>query len=379
MRKMKSTFLGLVIAMSVGASLPRANPVAQPLHLSVDFDGQLSVMTYNVHGVPWPVGWGRPAQLTQIAETLRDLRSRGRNPHVVVLQEAFTEDAQAIGREAGYRYIVDGPSAELVSSERPTAADRLFASSGSWIKGEGLGKFVGSGLQILSDFPIVGVRRMAYPTYACAGYDCLANKGALLASLALPGEAEPIDIVTTHLNSRRSSGVADARSIYAYRLQVKFLTDFIRRAHDPQRALLVAGDFNVGRATPRRTDLLASVRTQWVQDGDIDDAYGEAVRIGLPLSSDARFSRSRARDWQFYTRGKSTDLELDGIDVPFGHDKYGGMLSDHVGYTATYRIFSRSRSASLNGAYILERRRKTSVRPDDIKSVPKPAHRYVGH
>lgn len=379
MRKMKSTFLGLVIAMSVGASLPRANPAAQPLPLSVNFDGKLSVMTYNIHGVPWPVGWGRPAQLTQIAETLRDLRSHGRNPHVVVLQEAFTEDAQAIGREAGYRYIVDGPSAELVSSERPSAADRLFASSGSWMKGEGLGKFVGSGLQILSDFPIVGMRRMAYPTYACAGYDCLANKGALLASLALPGEAEPIDIVTTHLNSRRSSGVADARSIYAYRLQVKYLTDFIRRAHDPQRALLVAGDFNVGRATPRRSELLGSVRTRWAQDGDIDDAYGEAVRVGLPLNSDAKFSHRRARDWQFYTPGKSTDLELDGIDVPFGHDKYGGMLSDHVGYTAIYRIFSRSRSASLNGAYILERRRKTSVRPDDIKSVPKPAHRYVGH
>lgn len=336
--------------MSVGASLPRVNPIAPSSVSPVNFDGKLSVMTYNVHGVPWPVGWGRPAQLTQIAQTLRDLRSHGRNPHVVVLQEAFTDDAQAIGREAGYRYIVDGPSAELASNERPTAADLSFASSGSWMKGEGMGKFVGGGLQILSDFPIVGARRMAYPAYACAGYDCLANKGALLASVALPGQAEPVDIVTTHLNSRRSSGVADARSIYAYRLQVKFLTDFIRHAHDPQRALLVAGDFNVGRATPRRTDLLTSVRTQWVQDGDIDDAYGEAVRIGLPLSSDARFSRSRARDWQFYTPGKSTDMELDGIDVPFGHNKDGGMLSDHVGYTAIYRIFSRNQSASLNGA-----------------------------
>jgi endonuclease/exonuclease/phosphatase family metal-dependent hydrolase len=348
--RLKLVFLGLTIAMSVGASLPRAVDIAPPPPLPVDFDGQLSVMTYNVHGVPWPVGWGRPAQLTQIAGTLRDLRSHGRNPHIVVLQEAFTEDAKAIGREAGYRYIVDGPSAELVSSALPTAADLSFANRGSWMKGEKLGKFVGSGLQILSDFPVVGVRRMAYPAYACAGYDCLANKGALLASVALPGRTDPVDIVTTHLNSRRSSGVDDARSIYAYRLQVKFLTDFIRRAHDPQRALLVAGDFNVGRATPRRTGLLTSVRTQWAQDGDIDDAYGEAARIGVPLSSDDRFSHSRARDWQFYAPGKSTDLELDGIDVPFGHNKDGGMLSDHVGYTAVYRIFSRDRSAGVKGA-----------------------------
>lgn len=348
MHGLKSAFLGLTVAASVGASLPDTGSKAFLPISPVKFDGQLSVMTYNVHGVPWPVGWGRPAQLSRIADTLRNLRSQGRNPHIVVLQEAFTQDAQAIGREAGYRYIVDGPSADVVGAGQPRVADLAFADRGSWTKGEGLGKFVGGGLQILSDFPIVGTRRMAYPPFACAGFDCLANKGALLASVALPGQAEPVDIVTTHLNSRHASGVDDARSLYAYRLQVGYLTDFIRHAHDRSRALIVAGDFNVGRVAPRRAELLKNVRTKWVQGNDIDDAYGEAVRLGMPLNSDARFSHNRARDWQFYTPGKSTDLELERIDVPFGHEKNGGMLSDHVGYTAMFRIFQRPATAATS-------------------------------
>jgi endonuclease/exonuclease/phosphatase family metal-dependent hydrolase len=338
---MKATALALTLAAPTSASLP-ANTQSNALPAApARFDGTLSVMTYNIHGVPWPVGWGRPLDLAQIATTLRTLRASNRNPHIVVLQEAFTAEAQAIGREAGYRYIVDGPSAEMASTDKPTTTDVAFAGGGSWMRGEGLGKYVSSGLQILSDFPIVGMRRMAYPAFACAGFDCLANKGALLASVALPGRPDPLDIVTTHLNSRHASGVDDARSFHAYRRQIGYLTNFIRAAHDPARALIVAGDFNVGKAIPRRLGLLTQVRAKWVQDGDIDDAYSEAVRMRMPLCADARFSHERGRDWQFYTPGKATDLKLRSINVPFGHATDGSMLSDHVGYTAVFDIAQR--------------------------------------
>jgi endonuclease/exonuclease/phosphatase family metal-dependent hydrolase len=278
-----------------------------------------------------------------MARRLGTLRAQGRQPHVVLLQEAFTQQAQAIGHAAGYPYVVAGPSADMASPESADATDARYMAAGSWTRGEGLGKYVGSGLQLLSDFPIVGVRRMAFPAFACAGYDCLANKGALMVSLRLPGSGDRVDIVTTHLNSRRASGVADDRSLQAYRLQVRYLSDFIRKAHDPARPLIVAGDFNVGSVAPRRAALLSHVRADWSQSVDIDDAFGEAVRHHLPLSDDARYAQWRARDWQFYTPGHSTDIELERLDVPFGHAADGSMLSDHVGYTATFDLAPRQR------------------------------------
>jgi endonuclease/exonuclease/phosphatase family metal-dependent hydrolase len=339
----KAALMMMTLVASIGAAAPEQPSQKWGTTLPPSsFDGRLSVMTYNIHGLPWPVAWGRPSAFSQITQRLESLRAEGRQPHIVVLQEAFTQEAQAIGREAGYRYVVNGPSADMVSPERADRTDAAYLARGSWTHGEGVGKYVGSGLQILSDFPVVAVRKMVFPAFACAGYDCLANKGALLASIQLPGRADRIDIVTTHLNSRQASGVSNDRSFQAYRLQLRYLTDFIQKAHDPARPLIVAGDFNVGNVAPRRIALLSHVRFDWGQDGDIDDAYGEAVRDHMSLSSDARFSRQRARDWQFYTPGRSTDIELQRLDVPFGHAADGSMLSDHIGYTATFDLPRRA-------------------------------------
>ncbi|WP_375195650.1 endonuclease/exonuclease/phosphatase family protein [Sphingobium sp.] len=302
------------------------------------FDGTLSVMTYNIHGLPWPVAWGRDADFTRIAARLRLLRSEGRNPHVVVLQEAFTQEAQAIGRNAGYRYIATGADQDAVNGQAPTASDRAFAAAESWRHGEGLPKFVGSGLQILSDYPIADSRRIVFPAFACAGFDCLANKGALLARITLPGRADPVDIITTHLNSRRASGVPNDRSNHAYGVQLACLGDFIRRNHDPRDALIVAGDFNMGHDPARRSGLLGGAFRQWLPGATVADAYDEAARKAIPLSGDAQYSRYRARDWEFFAAGRTMAFSLRGIDVPFGHAADGSMLSDHVGYTAIYDV-----------------------------------------
>ena len=216
---------------------------------------------------------------------------------------------------------------------------RSFAAMARWWKGETEGKYVGSGLQILSDYPILRVRRTVFPAFDCAGFDCLANKGALLVRIAPPGAAYPVDILTTHLNSRRASGAPDDRSIYAYVQQVALLTDFIRREHDPQYPLIVAGDFNVGAAPGRREALLGQVRSQWVPGATVQDALGEFRRQGGVLGSDGEVALARARDWQFYASGSAAGLVLDGISIPFGHEPSGATLSDHIGYIGRYRVF----------------------------------------
>jgi len=327
----------LCVASSCGvpaaSGLPAAN--ARP------FDGTISVLTYNVEGLPWPFAWNRPAAFTRMEDRLAMLRRSGRNPQIVVLQEAFTSDAQAIGRAAGYRYIVQGPTESDVSAAPPTGADDRFAAAGSWWRGEDLGREVGSGLMLLSDYPIVRVRRMAYPDFACAGYDCLASKGALLVTVRIPGAPAPVDIVTTHLNCRQHSGVSDERSLYAYQRETGFLSAFINRWHDPADPMIVAGDFNAGRAQPRWSALRQAIAS-WHGEAPFQDAISDVARQrvarGAPLPGDVHAILRRAEDWQFFTSGRNAELTAQAVRIPFGHEPDGTQLSDHIGYTALYRL-----------------------------------------
>lgn len=339
----------------LGGSLCAASACGVPeRHFAVPatarpYDGTISLLTYNVEGAPWPFARGRPAAFERIAARLGELRRRGRNPQIAVFQEAFTGEAQAIGAQAGYRYIVEGPSAGESDAVAPTVADRSFSAAASWWHGETHGRMLGSGLMLLSDYPIVRVRRMAYPAFACAGFDCLANKGALLVTVRIPGAPAPVDIVTTHLNSRHSSWVSDERSLEAYAREAGLLSAFINRWHDPANPLIVAGDFNAGRAAPRWAALRGAVAT-WRGEGRFQDALSEVARArrgrGAGLPADLHAILRRGTDWQFFTSGTNAALDAVAVRIPFGHEPDGSTLSDHIGYTALFRLRPTSASAS---------------------------------
>jgi len=306
-------------------------------------DGALTVMTYNVEGLPWPIRLGREAAFRRIGDRLSTLRRQGSQPHIVLLQEAFTEDAQAIGRQAGYRFVVDGPGPDLHSAAAPTAADSAFLQKASFFAGERSGKLLGSGLQILSDYPVRSVRRMAFPDFACAGFDCLANKGVVLAMIDVPGSSSPVAVVDVHLNSRRASHVDDDRSLYAFRRQVDALEAFLAANLRPDTPLILAGDFNVGPRPSRTAYFLSRLHdlSSHVRSGMHDALRSCAVApgpCGGVLPADAAYSLKRARDWEIVMPGARMAIDVAGISVPFGHDAAGDMLSDHVGYVARYRI-----------------------------------------
>lgn len=317
--------------------------------VALPYDGTLSLLTYNVEGAPWPFALDRPRAFVRIAARLRALRRAGRSPGVAVLQEAFTADAQAIGRAAGYRYVVEGPGPAEANAVPPDAADLGFAAGARWWLGETQGKLLGSGLLVLSDYPIVRIRRMAFPDYACAGYDCLANKGVLLVTVRIPGAPTPVDIVTTHLNSRHSSHAGDARSLRAYARETIFLSAFINRWHDPANPLIVAGDFNAGKARPRWAALRRAVAS-WRGLGGFREALTLVAQRrtarGMAPSADIAAILRRATDWQFFTPGATADMDAVAVQVPFGREPQGGMLSDHIGYAVRYRLDRRRIAAS---------------------------------
>ncbi|MEG3084585.1 endonuclease/exonuclease/phosphatase family protein [Sphingomonas sp. PB2P12] len=312
----------------------------------------VSVMTYNVHGVPWPVADDRSSALTAIAAQLRAMRAAGRQPGIVALQESFVPDAKAIGAEAGYRYVAFGAPAEAIAAPE-TAQDRKFVADGSMLRGERVGKHVGSGLAIFSDYPILAVRRISYPV--CAGYDCLANKGAMAALIAVPGIASPVAVIDTHLNSNGATGVSEPRALYAYRRQIDALSGFIRSVARPGGTMLVAGDFNVGRDMERRTYF-----AQHMFGGPVALTGGslkcrESRTCLVTQPADIAFSTGRAKDFLLYRPSNGADIRPLALSAPFGRGPGNTMLSDHIGVMVNYRIDGLARPA-LPGSTLASRR-----------------------
>jgi len=303
----------------------------------------LSVMTYNIKGLPWPIARGRPRALDAIGQRLRLMRQREVQPDVVLLQEAFSDDAKRIAEIAGYDFVARGPSASRVQPLPPLGEG--FAGDARWIKGERSGNVVDSGLLILSDFPIVKSRRYAFPRGACAGYDCLASKGVLAAWIKLPSLRSPIAVVDTHLNSRHSTHVAPARADAAYAWQVGAVHRFLKRAIPLETPVIFGGDFNIGDvdrrmqafdATPllgshQTDDLRAVSRSEAVVPGDKE----EALQI-VERNKDRIFSRG----------GPDIALEPQRAWVPFAEEPSGGAMSDHFGFVIDYKLSNNEEARS---------------------------------
>ncbi len=296
---------------TIGARI-RANPSAPPR--------QIEVMTYNVKGLPWPVSFGRTAALASIADRLGAMRAAGTAPQVVVLQEAFTQEAQAIGARAGYRYQAIGPAG---------------------------GSAMGSGLVILSDLPIVGVRSMLFPAGACAGLDCLASKGAMAARIAVPGLTLPVEVVTTHLNANGRSRAPLGQRIRAYAAQLAALNGFVDRAPTPVAARIVAGDFNVGHTEDRLAGLLASARSWGTRavaalgrPEFTPECSASPASCGGPQSIAANVPLKHASDWQFVEGAKGVAVKVGTPRTLFALDRADNSLSDHAGYSVAYRFQS---------------------------------------
>ena len=324
----------------VAAPATESGKSEQPLVLSTTANS-LSVMSYNVEGLPPPARFGRAASLERIGERLAALRQEQRQPNVVLLQEAFAAPARAIAGQAGYRYVASGPSADAVNSTPPPPNAAPFAAAASHWKGEDDGKWADSGLRILSDYPIVKVQRIAFPQWACAGYDCLANKGVVIAWIAVPGTAQPVAFIDTHLNSRAASGVAKERADEAYAYQVALLRQFIGRNVPPGSAAFLGGDFNSGKASVRRAEIDAGLLARG--RNTLLDALADARAIPEEERGDSQAILNRAKDWLFYRGGTHSEVALTGFEVPFGK-RSGDMLSDHMGYEAHYNLGSPLKS-----------------------------------
>lgn len=295
--------------------------------------GDVSAMSYNVKGLPWPVALGREDAISTIGLRLATMRSDNVQPHVVMLQEAFGDTASSIADSAGYSHVVRGPQTSRLPKSLPMGEE--YADRAQWIKGEQSGNVLDSGLAILSDYPVVRTARFAFPRGACAGYDCLAAKGVLVAWIKIPGTVAPIAFVNTHLNARRATRVPSERADEAYAWQIGATRAFISRVLSPETAVIFGGDFNTGQVPAR----IAAASKPLIGANQVDSLATLLTegRVVATSRLEAKTIVEKNKDKILYRHGIEMTLRPERAWVPFPVNT-NDALSDHAGFVIDFTI-----------------------------------------
>ena len=291
----------------------------------------LSVLTYNLEGLGWPARKGRARELKEIGARLAAMHEAGTGPDVILFQEMFSGAAKNAVAASGYPAIAPGPR----RTTKPYADDRdKLAGKAKPLKGELGIKLVGGGLAIASRYPIVDTALDPYGRRACAGLDCLSNKGVMLARIAMPGVPVPIDIYNTHMNSRGASGVSEVRDREAHARQAAAASQFIARTQDIAAPLIFGGDFNMRHAEDRWAEFSEYHPLTLVHEVCIDPASGCEVR----MSWDGDAPWMDTQDLQFFADGERLSVRPVRVEALFDGGASGPRLSDHDGFLVTYEL-----------------------------------------
>lgn len=307
-----------------------------PPEIAISADGktattQLSVLTYNIEGLSWPARKGRGPDLREIGTRLRELRATGRAPDVVLFQEMFGDAAKRAVASSGYPAIHSGPRRTTASTT--TGLKRLPGRS--HIKHGEIGMHVfGSGLAIASRYSIIDHDRASYGLRSCAGFDCLANKGIMLARIEIPGVPSPVDIYDTHMNSQGASRAPTRRNLPAHDRQAREASRFINHTHDDAIPLVFGGDFNMRRSEPRWDNFSKYQSLELVHRLCRDPNSGCEVRVSW--HGDTPWMNTQ--DLQFLWNGDAVKIRPIRVESMFDGQDGGPVLSDHHGFLVTYEL-----------------------------------------
>jgi len=301
---------------------------ADGLRASTTFD----VLTFNIEGLGWPARGKRAGSLVKINAALKHMMRQGTAPDVIMVQEMFSKAAVNAVQGLGYPNMVSGPS--RTQSKNLPVNDKMPGPY-RWKKGELGLHLVGSGLSILSRYPIIETHSEPFGKRRCAGLDCLSNKGMLYARMAIPGVPGTINLFNAHLNSQRSSRVPPRRHARAHRLQVEELGDFISAVGDPNIPTILGGDFNM-KSSALRFERFRNVTEPFeiVQEYCIDNPLPCDVRI----SWDGDEPWMDTQDLQLFESGSAVDVIPVRVEALFDGSERSPRLSDHDGFRVTYKV-----------------------------------------
>ena len=291
----------------------------------------LKVLTFNIEGLGWPARNSRAPELREIGERLDAMRKTGTGPDVVMFQEMFSGAAKSAVAASGYPAISPGPARNTQSFQ--SNRDKLPGKSNIGRGEVGL-RFTGSGLAIASSYPIVFSDRRGYGKRSCAGLDCLANKGIVLARIVIPGVPTPIDLYDTHMNSRGASKAPTARNLAAHDRQALEASEFIDSTHDDAFPVIFGGDFNMRNSESRWQNFTRYQSLTLVHRTCADRSSGCDVK----MSWDGDEPWMDTQDLQFYWSGSVVSVRPIRVEALFDGSPDSPQLSDHDGFMVTYAL-----------------------------------------
>lgn len=297
----------------------------------------LSVMTYNMEGLGWPARSGRKRFLSAMSEEFARMEAAGKLPDVIVFQEAFSTSALRTAASTPHPFFVPGPRA-ATRSGLPKTSDPVLRKR-NVLRGEWGIRLLGSGLAVASRYPIVAHFNQPFGPTSCAGWDCLANKSAMLVRIAVPGLADPVEIATTHMNSQGASKAPPEKHLAAHSAQSAELADFLDRVSNPESALVLGGDFNM-RRSPARFDAFEQLHGyRLARRHCLDAAAGRAAHpCEIVMSFDGDEPWMDTQDLQIFDDGARIALRPIRIEAWFDGEDAVGKPSDHDAYIVTYAI-----------------------------------------
>lgn len=296
---------------------------------------ELSVLTYNVEGLAWPARAGRGSRLRMIEDQLSALHAQGVAPDIVLLQEAFSREAIAIARNSGYSNVIPGPARGDRRQLDEAEIDRDHVRGRRFVRGERLiGRRAHSGLYVLTDLPVHAVAREPFSGRACAGFDCLSNKGVMMVQVGLPN-GQMLDVFNTHFNSRRAARVDLERADAAHRFQLQESSIFLDMHRTIGTPAIYGGDFNM-RGARERFDPFDEAKTEFEIAHRFCSRNRGACHVSLSWDGDEPWMDTQ--DLQIYQSSDSATLTPVRIEAMFDEPAEGRPLSDHDGLLVTYRV-----------------------------------------
>lgn len=295
---------------------------------------EISVVTYNVAGLPFPARSGTGNAMARIRKAIEAEWAGDRRPDLLLLQEAFVPSASRLTTTAGYHIHLRGPSAKARRRNAVHGPGQERVKGRKWRKGEGWPKVTNSGLVLGTNLGALDHLAEPFGRRSCAGFDCLANKGVTLTMLQIPGLPEPLMILNTHLNSRGASKVSHRRSDFAHRQQVREIIGLLSREWRGRYPLIYAGDFNT-RGTAYRFDykderLPGELAHRFCQ--------GHPDRCRVEISWDGDEPWRDTQDLQGYASSDRVEIEPVAIAAEFDQPVDGRRLSDHDALRVTFRL-----------------------------------------
>ena len=293
----------------------------------------LNVLSYNIQGLPSPIKSNKTPLFERIAQILRERREAGNQPSIVLLQEAFDSDASLIAETTGYSYVLKGPGRKARSEKGQV--HWALQTRKSYMSFKDPQKFTGSGLYILSDYPIVEAQHKAFDSDMCAGIDCLSNKAILLARVEVPGLDTPLDIINSHFNSRSSAKAPSKHVFRAHQKQTDTLAWFMDKLC-VNAPVIVGGDFNT-----KQSERYQYFRSTLPLVDSAEDCLtpGRSCRLGAETVRETVLYNTN--DKQFFRDTAGYSIVATHIERNFSEKLDGRPLSDHLGYEVTYQIMPR--------------------------------------